>query len=360
MNPMLTIMKKELYKQYFKQKNSDNGNFSSSTKTSNSNSERAKLQTEKAKQREKSKLETKNKSKQQIEQEQKQFEKRRIALYGDGVFKLNNNKNQNENTQELDQIDSKEKEQISAFLADSDEEAEENNSIEMSKKRSNGAVLNTFDDNDEPPLKKQKVSNKAGKYLPPQLRRLQMNLINSDGTDTNASQTELKRQIRPKLNRLTMNNLFETCEVIVSYYNGIGFANFDVTNVICECIVQMLDTSEETIGLNNIILILAGLIVCVYYRCGLLVASNLIESLTKEFKASLQLNTNDNERERKTNYLRESKFIPNMIRLFLYLYLLETISCKFIAQLLLDLVNNFISVENRADLFASLQIPMKC
>ena len=338
-----------LYKEYYKYQNTNNENEKKKNDTYDYRS-----------------TDNREKITHETEKEKREREQRRIALYGEGVFssnRNNNRQNKNKNENAMKKHSAADSALVRAFLEDGDDEDDEDGDEKEEKKESNWSKKRDIEaSNDEPPLKRQKLSQKqtntkqVGKYIPPQLRKLKLTTMmmhssaNGNIDEMDSNKIELERQIRPKLNRLGLNNVIQTADSIVEYYKGSSnqFSNHEVTTVLCKCIANSIDTSEETIGTNNIILTFASLIVCIYYNCGLLITSNLIENLTNELKLQEKQDT------------RQSNFVSNMNRLFLFLYLFEIIPVKFVTQLLIDLMNNFIQVDDRPELFCqALQTPMK-
>eukprot|EP00485_Elphidium_margaritaceum_P015578 CAMPEP_0202729492 /NCGR_PEP_ID=MMETSP1385-20130828/186158_1 /ASSEMBLY_ACC=CAM_ASM_000861 /TAXON_ID=933848 /ORGANISM="Elphidium margaritaceum" /LENGTH=967 /DNA_ID=CAMNT_0049395755 /DNA_START=31 /DNA_END=2934 /DNA_ORIENTATION=- len=163
----------------------------------------------------------------------------------------------------------------------------------------------------------------ASKYVPPQLRKLQL----SRDDDASNTATQLKRQLGAHLNRLLSNNLPNIANVVNAYYcdDRERYSKQQVTTALCECVRSMIDKEEETPALNSIILCVSALITAVYCTNGVFVGSNIVELLTSYFN-------DDFER------MSTSKIIHHLLRLQSYLYLFGMIGAKYLIEILLEFV----------------------
>eukprot|EP01083_Nonionella_stella_P007803 22448_1 len=205
---------------------------------------------------------------------------------------------------------------------------EETNDITMK------AFLEESDDESEPELdvapKNDSSSKKVNKYIPPQLRRLQ-----SQMSDTN---TQLKRCMGGHLNRLLSHNLGAISAVIHSFYTNNTYTSTQITTTLCDCVYHMMDKEEESNALNSIILCLSALVASLYTLNGSMIGSSMIEIFSNHIESNMRQRT---------------MMMRHLLRFISYLYLFGMLSAKYVIQVLIQWTQTC-----DAESFNALSIPM--
>ncbi|ETO27379.1 hypothetical protein RFI_09754, partial [Reticulomyxa filosa] len=160
------------------------------------------------------------------------------------------------------------------------------------------------------------------KYIPPQLRRLQ------EGVMGRSANTALDRQIQSYLNRLNETNLDWAVNGVMEANQS--FTRNDVVESMCRGIIGALRGTEDSKGLQHIVLCMAAFVTGIHFQLGTLVGSSVIEKLCLECDRIMK-DESEWENERKVAMI-------SYLRLFAYLYLFGSLTPKFVVGLSLALI----------------------